>query len=200
MKNLKNGQKIIEILKKGGVGVLPTDTLYGLVGSALSEKAVGRIFEIKKRDTKKPLIVLISSLEELKLFGIKIDRNMENILEKIWPGKVSVIFPIKNKKWNYLSRGTDSLAVRFPKKKKLIELLKKTGPLAAPSANPQGQEPARNIAQAKAYFKQRIDFYVSGGSLKSAPSAIIAFQKGRVIIKREGDQRSLYKLRKLSKR
>ena len=63
---------IKKILLNHGVGVLPTDTLYGLVGSALSKKAVARIYKLRRRNPQKPFIILISSLADLKLFNIKL--------------------------------------------------------------------------------------------------------------------------------
>jgi len=126
---------IAEILKSGGIGVMPTDTIYGLVGSALSKKTVLRIYKVRQRDLRKPFIVLIGSLGDLKKFGVKLNPRHLAFLRKIWPGPVSVILPCTGREFYYLHRGTRSLAFRLPKDKGLINLLKKTGPLVAPSAN-----------------------------------------------------------------
>lgn len=177
-------KKIINILKKGGIGVLLTDTLYGLVGQALSKDAVKRIFELKKRDPKKPLIVLISSINDLKKVGITINKQLENKLNEYWPGRVSVILPLKKSKFNYLHRGTDTLCVRMPNKKSLIELIKKVGPLVAPSANAESKPPAKNITEAKKYFGNEVDFYLKGARPKSKPSTIIKIVENEVIVLR----------------
>ncbi len=176
-------EKAIKILKECGIGVLGTDTLYGLVGSALSPKAVERIYRIKERDTNKPLIILISSWDDLELFKVKFEKKL---LAKYWPGKVSIILPCDQEEFFYLHRGKKSLAFRFPKKESLIALLKKTGPLVAPSANPEGSKPAETIEQAKEYFNDSIDFYLDEGELTSLPSTLIAFNKGKAVIKRKG--------------
>jgi L-threonylcarbamoyladenylate synthase len=181
-----NYQKLIDVIKKGGIGVLPTDTLYGLVGSAFSAEAVEKIYKIRERNTGKPFIILIGSISDLKKFGIKIDKKSELIIKKIWPGKVSIIFPVKNKKFQYLHRGTKSIAFRLPKKESLIHLLKKTGPLVAPSANREGDKPATTILKAKQYFGEKINFYADGGTLRAKPSTLIAIDSGKVIIKRQG--------------
>jgi L-threonylcarbamoyladenylate synthase len=210
MKNKdSNIAKLTEALKKGAVGVLPTDTLYGLVGSAFSEEAVEKIYKLKERDSKKPLIILIGSVQDLKKFEIKTSKKTEEILKKIWPGKVSVIFPVKSKpphqligkgtgsrnkknnwyggkKFAYLHRGTKSLAFRLPKKEALVDFLKQSGPLVAPSANREGEKPALNIKKARRYFGSRINFYVDDGVLRSKPSTIITFKKGKVVVLREG--------------
>jgi len=75
MKILK---KIIKILKEGGIGVLPTDTIYGLVGSALNKETVEMIYKIRKREKTKPFIILISSPKDLKIFEIKIKPFQKN--------------------------------------------------------------------------------------------------------------------------
>lgn len=178
--------KIINFLKNGGVGVLPTDTIYGLVGSALSQQAVERIYKLKSRTPSKASIILISSIDDLKLFYIQLTEEVKKFLEKIWPNPVSVILSCPKDKFAYLHRGTKTLAFRIPKNKKLLELLKQTGPLIAPSANPEGQPPAEDIGQAKDYFKDSVDFYLDGGKLSSPPSTLIEIQNGKVIVLREG--------------
>lgn len=181
-----NDKKIIEILKRDGVGVLPTDTIYGLVGSAFSEKAVKKIYQIKKRNPKSPFIVLISSIEDLRRFEIELDENSKRFLLRNWPGKTSIILDCPNKKFAYLHRGTQSLAFRFPKKKSLIDLIKKTGPLVAPSANPEIEKPAENITQAKKYFANKVDFYVQGRMIDNLPSTLVKIEKGEIVVLREG--------------
>ncbi len=174
----------VEILKKGGIGILPTDTLYGIVGSAMSKTAVERIYEVRKRDLGKPFIVLISSIEDLSLFGVKVDNVLRMTLEGHWPGPVSIILPVTDENFDYLTRGKQTLAFRFPKNEKLIEILKPAGPLVAPSANPQGQPPATTIAEAKKYFGESVDFYEEGGTLAGKPSKLIAFENGEIKVLR----------------
>lgn len=170
--------QIVKILKIGGVGVLLTDTLYGLVGQALNKRTVARIYKIKGRNNKKPLIILISSLKDLTRFGIKIDNKINKSLKSFWPGPVSIILPCPVKKFKYLHRDTKTLAFRLPKKNTLIKILKKTGPLVAPSANPEGQQPAQSIEEAKKYFGDNVDFYLTGVKSKCKPSTIIKVNNG----------------------
>lgn len=223
MAEKNSGEKIIaSILLSGGIGIFPTDTLYGVVGSALNKKTVERIYKLRRRDLKKPMIILISSKNDLKKFGIKITSQQEKILRKIWPGKISVIFDCPLKKFlppqpknltknilstnkqisldyagstndyfrcggEYLHRGTFSLALRLPKDENLIKILKKTGPLVAPSANIAGKEPAKTFAEAKKYFGEKVDFYVDKGKLKSTHSTLIKLNKeGKIEILRQG--------------
>jgi L-threonylcarbamoyladenylate synthase len=173
-------------IKKGAVGVLPTDTLYGIVGRAESKEAVKKIYNLKDRNSPKPLIILIGSLLDLQKFGIKPDEKTRKFLDQIWPGKISVILPCQDKKFEYLHRRKKSLAFRLPASKNLIALIKKTGPLVAPSANPEGQKPAETIIEAKKYFGKKVDFYVADGRLKGAPSTIVEIKEGEISLIREG--------------
>ena len=177
--------EVIKILKTGGIGVMPTDTIYGLVGSALNRKTVERIYKVRRRNPKKPLIILIGSLADLKLFGIKPNVKMQRILRRVWPGPVSVILSCKSKKFAYLHRGTKTLAFRLPKKKGLLSLLKETGPLVAHSANWEGQPPAKNIREAKKYFGEEIDFYRGKIDLIGRPSKLIKVFNQKILILRK---------------
>jgi L-threonylcarbamoyladenylate synthase len=181
-----HNEKILAILAKGGVGVMPTDTTYGLVGVAFSETTVGRIYKLKGRDTQKPYIILISGVEDLAKFDIFPDQAAKNVLEKVWPGKVSVILSCKNAKFAYLHRGGNSLAFRVPDKDDLRAMLRESGPTVAPSANIEGQPPAKSIEEAKKYFGDRVDFYQDGGAIESLPSTIVSLLNGMLTIVRSG--------------
>lgn len=170
--------KQILTLQRGGVVILPTDTLYGIVGSALSRKTVERIYKLRRRNPKKPLIILIGSTADLKKFGIQPSSRIKKILKQWWPGKVSVILPIANRggflrKFSYLHRGTGTLAFRLPDDSGLRSLLKKTGPLVAPSANLEGEPSAKTIRAAQKYFGDGVDGYVDVGRLNAKPSTLV---------------------------
>jgi O-6-methylguanine DNA methyltransferase len=86
--------KLALLLKEGVIAVMPTDTIYGICASAFNKKAVQKVYKLRKRNPKKPCIILISKIENLKLFGIKLTKKQKEILQKIWLGKVSVILEI----------------------------------------------------------------------------------------------------------
>ncbi|HXF43935.1 MAG TPA: L-threonylcarbamoyladenylate synthase [Candidatus Paceibacterota bacterium] len=177
--------EIIKILRNGGIGVIPTDTIYGLVGSALSRRAVERIYRLRKRDRRKPFIVLIGSLADLGKFGVKVNERHLKLLKTLWPvrqvqgkpGPVSVILPCPNRKFFYLHRGTKSIAFRLPNDRKLTSLIRNTGPLVAPSANFSGKPPAKTVVEAKRYFGNKVDFYLDGGRLAGAPSTLVEVKR-----------------------
>jgi L-threonylcarbamoyladenylate synthase len=100
---------------------------------------------------------------------------------------VSVVLPCRAKRWAYLHRGTGTLAFRVPDKKQLRDFLRKTGPLVAPSANPQGNVPAETIVQARKYFGNAVNCYVDRGSLVGSASTVVTFRHGMPVVLRQGD-------------
>ncbi len=181
-----NKDDVVQALKEeGGVGVFPTDTLYGIVGSAFSKKAVERIYNIKGRDDNKPFIVLISQISDLATFGINLTADQLTYLDSVWPGPVSVILPCLPDEFAYIHRGTQSIAFRIPNDEAIREFMQKTGPLVAPSANPQGLEPAYTIDEARNYFGDTVDFYIDEGEKRAKPSTIISMLSGEPIVLRK---------------
>ena len=185
-------QTIANILKKNGVVIIPTDTLYGIVAKASSREAVERIYTIKGRDKGKPCIVLITSFDDLKDFDIDIEKfsagQWSLFLHHIWPGKVSVVLPCPGTKWKYLHRGTGSIAFRMigPRNKNLYCLIKEIGPLVAPSANPAGLAPAHTALQAQKYFNDKVDAYVKGSARDISPSTLVSLLGSKPKILRQG--------------
>ena len=178
---------LIETLKDGGIAVIPTDTIYGIVGSALNPQTVEKIYELRKRAKDKPFIILISSIGDMKQFDIELTNNQRKFLEKHWPNPLSVVLSCRSERFKHLHRGTNSLAFRMPKKVKLLFLLKQVGPLVAPSANFEAEKPAENIEIAKAYFGNQVSFYLDGGTIYSTPSTLVKFDQNSLKILRQGD-------------
>lgn len=174
-------------IDEGGVGVIPTDTIYGIVGSALLPEAVEKIYQLRKRATDKPFIILISSVNDLDKFGVTLTQKQKDFLQSNWPNPLSVILPVTSEKFKYLHRGTNSLAFRMPKDEELIELLEMFGPMVAPSANIEGEKPSETIDEAKNYFGNFVDFYIDRGTMKGEPSTLIELlDDGKFNIIRQG--------------
>lgn len=187
---MKNDWRRAEkVLKGDGVAVIPTDTLYGLVGSVFSREAVEKIYKLKERDLNKALVVLISSYKDLEIFGIKIKGSQAKILREFWPGKVSVILACNNIKWKHIHRELNSIAFRMigTKNKNLFNLIKNIGPIVAPSANKENFPPALTIEEAKKYFSDEISLYIDEGSKESQPSTMISLIKKEPEIIRQGE-------------
>lgn len=152
---------IARILRDGGVGILLTDTIYGIVARADDPKAVQRVYELKRRTPSKPPISLIADVAQLR---DDYDQTTLRSLETVWPGKNTVILPTTTAP-EWLTRGTGTISYRLPAKEPLRRLITATGTLIAPSANPEGMEPAVTIEAARAYFGDAVDFYVDEGEV-----------------------------------
>lgn len=181
-----NSKKVVSLFAGGAIGVIPTDTIYGISCSAFDRAAVERVFAIRQRTQGKPFIILIASFDDLIIFGIRLSKKTRALLSSMWPAPMSIIFPLQKKKFQYLHRGLQSLAFRMPANAALRTLLKKTGPIITTSANREGKKPAATIAQAKKYFGERIDFYVDAGRLDGSPSTIVRFDGTTFTILRQG--------------
>lgn len=177
--------KAAKLLAEGAIGIIPTDTIYGICASALNQKAVERVYKLRKRNPQKPCIILISKISDLKKFNIKLTKKQKELLQKIWPSKISIILKCDSSKFKYLHRGLKTLAFRLPANKLLISILKISGPLIAPSANFEGEKPSRNINEAKKYFKNNV-FYFNVGKLNRKPSTIIDLTKDKILVIRKG--------------
>jgi len=171
----KHDHDIVRLLSGGGVGILRTDTLYGIVARANDERAVEQVYHLKDRDSTKSPIVLISSLEQL--FD-QPDEATAKLIDDVWPGKVSIIIPSSHAP-SWITRGNGSVAYRLPADDSLRQLLAQTGPLIAPSANPEGEAPAMTVDAAITYFGDDIDFYVDEGEVvDAAPSQLLRLIDG----------------------
>ena len=166
----------------GAIGVIPTDTVYGVVARAADKAAVTRLYELKRREHK-PGTLIASSIDQLVDLGFK-HRYLQAV-EKFWPGPISVVIPCME--LEYLHQGVGSVAIRIPNKADLLQLLQATGPLLTSSANQPGEPPATTVGEAKAYFGNDVDFYVDGGDLSGAqPSTVIRVVDDAIEVLRDG--------------
>ncbi len=143
MQNFKqpiNTSEAVSLLSRNEVVALPTETVYGLAGSINSEEALKNIFSIKERPFFDPLIVHISSLEELKSYVSYYPEEIVHKLSKaFWPGPLTLVLPKSDKVNDIITSGLDTVALRIPNHPKFLEIIKAVGPLAAPSANKFGK-------------------------------------------------------------
>ncbi|HEX8227443.1 MAG TPA: L-threonylcarbamoyladenylate synthase [Candidatus Saccharimonadales bacterium] len=165
----------------GAVGVLPTDTLYGLVCLAANEASVARLYGLKHREHK-PGTLIAADIDQLVKLGIP--RRYLTAVKQFWPGAVSVETPHHIA---YLTQATGRQAIRIPDDPQLLALLRQTGPLQTTSANQPDEPAATTVAEAKAYFGDNVDFYADGGDLSGRlPSTIIRVIDDAIEVLREG--------------
>lgn len=168
----------------GAVGVIPTDTVYGVVARTADPVAVDRLYKLKVREHK-PGTVIAANLKQLEELGLK--HRYLTAVEQFWPGAVSVVIPAADPALAFIHQGQQAVAVRIPDDSELVKLLEKTGPLVTSSANRPGKPTATTIQQAKDSFDSQVDFYIDGGDLSGRqPSTIIRIIDDAIEILRPG--------------
>ncbi len=159
------------ILCEGGVAIVPTDTVYGIVCDGLNEEAKKKIFEIKGRPADKSLIGFVDTIEKAKGFA-EVPQEKKTFLKENWPGAVTFILKAKVK----LPRMTterDTIALRIPDHKFLLKLIKRFNLLASTSANISGEKAASRIEDIPYVLKERVDIVIDGGITQGTPSSIL---------------------------
>lgn len=193
--NLRESRQAIEeavsVIKRGGVIVFPTDTVYGLGADATSESAVRKVFKIKQRPEDKPVPLLISDLEMAKKLSY-FDKRVEKVLLSVWPGPITVLLQAKGGVLPQLvTAGRQTIGLRIPDYKIAHFLTAKCGaPLVATSANISGKPSSNKISGVIAQFEKashKPDLILDAGDLKFVePSTVLDFSKGKPIITRVG--------------
>ena len=172
---------VADTVRSGGVVVMPTDTIYGLVASALNPIAVERIYDLKGRENTKPCVVLIADRSDLKQLWATVPADLEPELAKLWPGPNSIVFDVDPIHQPHLHRGRNTVAVRMPDYPQLQALIRLVGPIVATSANRSGDPVATRIEAARSIFGDHVDQYLDGGELAGAASRVVAWQNGQVV-------------------
>lgn len=162
--NKDNLSKAAELLKDGEVVGIPTETVYGLAANALDETAVSKIYEAKGRPSDNPLIIHISKKEDVYLYVEEVSEKAKKLMDKFWPGPLTLIFKKKDIIPEKTSGGLDTVAVRMPKNEIAREIISQCGfPLAAPSANISGKPSPTAFSHVVDDMNGKISAIVDGG-------------------------------------
>ena len=185
--NSKNLIKIIKILKKNGIIGLPTETVYGLAGNAYSNKAIKKVFQLKKRLKKNPLIIHYFNLNRAKN-DVYLDRKFYKVYKKFSPGPITyIVKKKKNSKIKSLAcANLKTVGIRFPKNEVIRKLLKKIDfPLAMPSANKSsGVSPVKPLDVVEE-FNNKVQI-IDGGVSKIGIESTVLNLVGNICILRPG--------------
>lgn len=162
-------QDVIDRLQKGGVVVLPTETVYGLAANALSEDAVRSIFSIKERPLNDPLIVHVLDATWIDRYAVcdEYYDRVKKVTSHFWPGPLTIILPKRDVIPGIVSAGHSTIALRCPEHPIFREILQSLQlPLAAPSANPFGYISPTTADQVRSTLGDKVDLIVDGGNCR----------------------------------
>jgi L-threonylcarbamoyladenylate synthase len=153
------------VIRGGGLVAFPTETVYGLGADAMSEPAVRKIFEVKARPADNPTIVHISSRQMLSAVAASVSSKAEVLMEKFWPGPLTLVLKRKPEVAPSASAGLPTVAVRMPKNKIALALIRASAtPIAAPSANLSGRPSPTTAEHVVCDLGGRIDLVLDGGT------------------------------------
>lgn len=182
----KNIFKAAKTIAGGGIVAFPTDTVYGIGADPFNKDAVKKLYKIKGRNNNKPIALLVSSRKEAARFARTIPDKAIKLMNKYWPGPLTLIFKKKDSVPDHLTSGLSTIGIRMPANKLALALIKAAGgSLAVTSANISGKRAAVSANELKGM--KGIDQVIDGGRCKiGIPSAVVAINGGKLNILRQG--------------
>lgn len=184
----KDLDKARELLRRGELVAIPTETVYGLAANALDPKAVTRIFKAKNRPSFDPLIVHISGLDRMNELTQNVPDAAYQLAEAFWPGPLTIILPRRKIIPDLVTSGLDTVGIRMPDHPLSLELMRGLDfPLAAPSANPFGYISPTTPIHVEDQLGGKVPYILDGGPCDiGIESTIIGFEEGQIVVYRMG--------------
>ncbi len=171
------------IIKKGGLVVFPTETVYGLGCNALDKKAVTKIFQVKKRDQGKPLPILIGQKKDLILLVKTIPPLAQKLMKRYWPGPLTLVFHKSKLISALVTGGEKKVAVRLPDSRLVRALVRRAGvPLIGTSANLSGQGSISSVEKVIKQFRNKVDLIIDSGELKKSKVSTVVDVTGKELL------------------
>lgn len=186
--DILNIDSAAKCLKDGGTVVFPTETVYGLGADAFNIDAIDKIYKAKGRPSDNPLIVHISDRGDVNKLALYVSEKAELLMDKFWPGPLTVILKKKPEVPSKVTGGLDTVAVRFPSNKTAVELIKKSGVLvAAPSANLSGSPSPTKCEDVISDLNGRVDYIIDDtGCEIGLESTVVDASTEDIVILRPG--------------
>ncbi len=165
----------VRVLRNGGVAAIPTDTVYGLAANGLDEAAAARVFEVKGRQERMPLPLLLASVDDLSLCCTDVPDFVRVLAEAFWPGPLTLVLRRSDAVPDTVTGGGDTVGVRMPDHPVPREIALRLGaPITGTSANKSGLPPATTAAEVREQIGSRVDYVLDGGSVRSGvPSTVL---------------------------
>lgn len=179
-------QAALELLQEGEIIAFPTDTVYGLGTDAFYSPGIIKLFEAKGRDSNKAIAVLIGNIEQLDLLTDELNGIAKKLVDKFWPGGLTIVVPKKKDLPELLSAG-NSIGIRMPNHVVALELLRKFGPIATTSANLSGKNNPHDAQDVFQQLNKRLPLILDGGKCPGGvPSTVLDCSTDEVRILRPG--------------
>lgn len=180
-------KQAVQVLKNGGIIIFPTDTIYGIGCSIFKNAAVSKIFKLKKRVSTKPLSINIAEKKEIYNLVKEVSKNAEKLMKKFWPGALTLVFKKINSISKIVSGGKDTIAIRIPNNKIVLNLIKEAGfPIVSTSANLSGESDPHSFSSIVSDFYGKVDLIIDVGDVCGIPSTVLDVSSEFPRLLREG--------------
>jgi len=181
-------EKAAQLIKQGKIVVFPTETVYGIGTNGLNEQAVKKLYEVKQRPLNKPISLLVSNMEMVNEIAKDITKIEYKIMEKFFPGPLTIILKKKDIVPDIVTAGQDTVGIRMPSGEIARKLVEMAGlPIAAPSANITGEPSGTNLQEIKKHFEGKADYFIDDGDSElGVSSTIVKVVDGKLQILRQG--------------
>lgn len=180
--------KAASLIKTSGLVVFPTSSFYGIGAQAFNAEAVERVFQVKKRNPEKPLLILIASLTDLDALVQSIPKTARCLMEAFWPGNLTLVFEAANRLPLNLTGYTKKIGIRLAGHPVAISLIRAVGaPITGTSANLSGHAPCSAVTDLEPHFRDQVDLVLNAGTLgRGEPSTVVDITGDTAKILREG--------------
>ena len=180
--------EVVEVLRRGGVAAIPTDTVYGLAAHGLDAAAAARVFEVKGRPTGMALPLLLADTTDLPRCCIDVPDSARRLADAFWPGSITLVLRRSDAVPDAVTGGGDAVAVRVPDHLVPREIARRLGsPITGTSANRSGLPPATTASEVREQLGNRVDYVLDGGAVRSGvPSTVLDLTGPRPVIVRPG--------------
>lgn len=187
-----NIDRLVEVINDGGLAIVPTDTVYGIIADATNEDAINKVYEAKRRVYSKPLIIMISNREMLFRYVENISEFEQKLIERYWPGKLTILFKKSSKLSGLINNNGDLVGIRYPDNEELIGLMNKLDrPLVSTSANIADEGTITSVDKISDDLLKYIDYVYDGGFKEDAPSTIVKVVDNKIEFLRKGELASI---------
>ncbi len=177
------------VLAWGGIAVVPTDTVYGIAARADTREAVEAVFTVKGRDAGKALVVMAADEQAALRLAASPEGEAVSRLARLWPGPLTIVVKAAPLDWLQPVAPAGTLGIRVPASSFLLELLKRTGPLAVTSANLTGKPAPASFADIDPVFLGKLDsaVLIEGEAGSGKPSTVVEIAAGDLSVLRSGE-------------
>lgn len=185
-------ERLVDLINNGNIAVVPTDTVYGIIGDATNIDVIHKVYEVKKRNYSKPLILMVSSIDMLEKYVLEVNNIEKKLIDRYWPGKLTILFKKNNNVDDLITSGSNLVGIRYPDNKELNELMDKLNkPLISTSCNISSKEVITSIDMLEEDISKHVSYVYDGGILSDTSSTIVRVNGGKIEILRDGELSSL---------